>query len=105
MPFFLFGDPGVLMKAIWQGHVLAASNHVIFMGGQHFFPPESVRRNFLVPSERRTRDDWRGEICYFHLQTEDRQVTDAAWYYPAPVDDVAAISGYIAFGEGVVIGH
>lgn len=93
------------MKAIWQGHVLAASNHVIVMGGQHYFPLESVRTAFLVPSERRGQCDWRGEKHYFHLQTDDRQLADAAWSFPAPVEDAAALSGYIAFGDEVVIGH
>ncbi len=93
------------MKAIWQGHVLATSNHVIVMGGQHYFPMESVRTGFLVPSNRRSRNDWRGERHYFHLRTDDLEVMDAAWSFPAPVEDAAALSGYIAFGEDVIIGH
>lgn len=93
------------MKAIWQGHIVAASNHVIVMGGQHYFPMDSVRSGFLVPSKRRSRGDWRGERLYFHLRTEGHEVTDAAWSFPSPVEDAAALSGYIAFGEEVVIGH
>jgi uncharacterized protein (DUF427 family) len=33
------------MKAVWNGVVIAESNATVVIEGNHYFPPEAVRRN------------------------------------------------------------
>ena len=42
------------MKAIWNGTVIAESDDTVVVEGNHYFPPESVRKEFLLPSNTRT---------------------------------------------------
>lgn len=34
------------MKAIWNGETIAESNDTIVIEGNHYFPAESVKKNF-----------------------------------------------------------
>jgi uncharacterized protein (DUF427 family) len=38
------------MKAIWNGAVLAQSDKTIVVENNHYFPPDSVNRQYLEPS-------------------------------------------------------
>jgi len=33
------------MKAVWNNTIIAESNNTIIVEGNHYFPPESVKRN------------------------------------------------------------
>jgi uncharacterized protein (DUF427 family) len=35
------------MKATWHGHLIAESDQTIELGGYQYFPPTSVRMEFL----------------------------------------------------------
>ena len=37
------------MKATWRGHVIAQSDQTIELDGYQYFPPASVRMEFLQP--------------------------------------------------------
>lgn len=39
------------MKAIWNGVVLAESDRTSQVDGYEYFPPESVKREYLVESQ------------------------------------------------------
>lgn len=41
-------------RATWNGAVLAESDQTVVVEGNHYFPPESVNRDLLRPSEQRT---------------------------------------------------
>lgn len=63
----------------------------------HYFPPGDVIRDSLQASGHQTWCPHKGTTQYFHLNGPAGRVTDAAWCYPAPLDQVEAIAGYIAF--------
>lgn len=63
----------------------------------HYIPRDDIGMAFLEPSETRTACPHKGEAAYFHLALEAGTLRDAAWSYPSPKDDVAAIAGHIAF--------
>ena len=50
-----------MAKATWNGTVIAESDETVVVEGNHYFPPEAVRREFLVASEAHTilKRPWR----------------------------------------------
>jgi uncharacterized protein (DUF427 family) len=91
------------MKAIWNGQVVAESDKTIVIEGNHYFPPDSVRKEFLAPSSTHSRCPWKGEASYYSLKVNGEENHDAAWYYPAPLDAAKQITGYVAFWRGVQV--
>jgi len=63
----------------------------------YYLPPEDVELTYFLPTERRTVCEWKGVAQYFTIQVGDRQLPNAAWCYPQPTPNFAAIQNYIAF--------
>ncbi len=91
------------MRAVWKGQVLAESDKTVVVEGNHYFPPEAVRREFFAPSQTTTVCSWKGVASYYTVNVEGADNTDAAWYYPEPKDEAAQIRDYVAFWRGVTI--
>ena len=91
------------MKAAWNGILLAASDATIVVEGNHYFPPDSVRREHFRDSATHTVCPWKGLASYYDVVGGDAVNRDAAWYYPAPKDAAKQISGYVAFWKGVKV--
>jgi uncharacterized protein (DUF427 family) len=89
------------VRAIWNGQVIAESDATRVVEGNHYFPPDSVRREFLRPSDTHTTCSWKGEASYYDVVAGGREGRDAAWYYPEPKPAAAEIRGYLAFWRGV----
>lgn len=89
------------MKAIWNGTVVAQSDDTVVVEGNHYFPPEAVNKNYLLPSNTTTMCSWKGQASYHTLFVDGNANPDAAWYYPEPKEAAAAIKGRIAFWKGV----
>jgi uncharacterized protein (DUF427 family) len=91
------------MKAIWNGQVIAESDQTILLEGNHYFPAEAVRWEFLEPSDTHTTCPWKGVASYYHVKVGNQINRDAAWYYPEPSEAAKQIKGYIAFWKGVQV--
>lgn len=91
------------MKAVWNGVVIAESDKTIVVEGNHYFPPESVRREYLQPSDTHTTCPWKGVASYYHVVVGDQVNRDAAWYYPEPKPAASHIKDYVAFWRGVQV--
>ncbi|GIW34087.1 DUF427 domain-containing protein [Meiothermus sp.] len=89
------------MKAIWNGRVIAESNDTVVVEGNHYFPAESVKREFLRESSTHTTCPWKGVASYYSLEVDGQINKDAAWYYPEPKEAAKQIRGRIAFWKGV----
>ena len=72
------------MQAVWKNVVLAASNDTLIVEGNHYFPPASVHRQYLRPSNTHTTCPWKGLASYYHIDVDGEINKDAAWYYPDP---------------------
>ena len=92
-----------MAKAIWNGEVIAESDAYEFVEGNVYFPPESVKREFLKPSEASSHCPWKGDARYYTLSVNGEENADAAWYYPAPFDKAAHIKDHVAFWKGVQV--
>lgn len=89
------------MKATWRGAVLAESGETVVVEGNHYFPAESVNREYLRESERQTVCPWKGTASYYDVVVGGDVNRDAAWYYPEPKDAAQEIKGRVAFWRGV----
>lgn len=91
------------MKAIWKGQTIAESNDTLVVENNHYFPPNSVDRSFLMDSKTTTTCPWKGKAHYYTLNVNGEQNPDAAWYYPKPKPAAKEIKDYIAFWRGVEV--
>lgn len=92
-----------MRKAIWNGEVIAESDDTIVVEGNHYFPLESVNREFLVDSDRHTSCPWKGQASYYTIEVDGEQNRNAAWTYLTPKPEAAKIAGRIAFFKGVKV--
>jgi uncharacterized protein (DUF427 family) len=90
-------------RAIWNGVVLAESEHTEQVEGNHYFPPGAVRREHLRESATHTHCPWKGEASYYDVVVDGAANRDAAWYYPSPKDAAASIKDHVAFWKGVTV--
>ncbi|RME77684.1 MAG: DUF427 domain-containing protein [Chloroflexi bacterium] len=90
-------------KAIWNGVVLAESDHTEIVEGNHYFPPESIHQEYFLPSDTQTVCPWKGVAHYYTLEVNGKVNRDAAWYYPSPKPAAKNITGYVAFWRGVEV--
>ena len=90
-----------MAKAIWGGKVLAESNACVVVEGNHYFPADAVRRQFLKGSTHTSECPWKGTAHYFHVEVDGMRNENAAWYYPQPKPDASEIKDRIAFWKGV----
>ena len=91
------------MKAVWNGVTLAESDKTIVVEGNHYFPPETVKREHVQPSDTHTICSWKGEASYFTVAVDGQMNGDAAWFYPSPKPAAAQIKDYVAFWHGVKV--
>ncbi|MDE3205634.1 MAG: DUF427 domain-containing protein, partial [Acidobacteriota bacterium] len=59
-----------MIRATWNGAVIAASDHTVVVEGNHYFPPESVNRKYLTNSDTHTRCPWKGTAIYYTLSVD-----------------------------------
>jgi len=91
------------MKAIWNGIVVAESDRTEVVEGNHYFPPEAIRKEFFKPSEHHTVCGWKGTASYYTLDVGGKTNENAAWFYPTPKEAAKQIAGHVAFWKGVQV--
>ena len=91
------------MKALWNGVVLAESDDVVVLEGNHYFPEAALRREHVTFSNHRTRCPWKGEARYMSLLVAGELNPDAVWTYPDPSPEAESIRGRVAFWKGVQV--
>ncbi|NJM09146.1 DUF427 domain-containing protein [Candidatus Gracilibacteria bacterium] len=90
-------------KAVWNGAVIAESDNTIVVEGNHYFPPDAIKKENFSESSTHTVCSWKGTASYFDVVVDGQVNKDAAWYYPEPKDAAQNISGYVAFWRGVKV--
>jgi hypothetical protein len=50
-----------MVKAIWNGKVLAESDRTILVEGNHYFPPDSIKQEYFQDSTTHTICSWKGQ--------------------------------------------
>ncbi|MBO0861446.1 MAG: DUF427 domain-containing protein [Chloracidobacterium sp.] len=92
-----------MMKAVWNGAVIAESDKTIVVEGNHYFPPDSVNKEYLQHSDTHTVCGWKGTASYYNVVVNGEVNKDAAWYYPDSKEAAKNIENYFAFWKGVKV--
>ncbi|TLY72948.1 MAG: DUF427 domain-containing protein, partial [Gammaproteobacteria bacterium] len=84
------------MKAKWRGQVIAQSDSTTELDGYHYFPPGSVRTEFLHAAPK-TAADHRcpHSVQFFNLSDGTHTSERAAWAYEAPRGSYAHVAHWI----------
>ena len=73
------------MKATWNGTVVAESDDTVVVEGNHYFPADALRREYVVDEQPpHARAPWKGQARYYSLLVDGDLNPDAVWYYPEP---------------------
>ena len=91
------------MKACWNGAVIAQSDATVVVGGNHYFPADSITREYFRKSEHSTVCGWKGTAAYYDVVVDGKVNTNAAWYYEQPKTKADNIRGMIAFWNQVEV--
>ena len=91
------------MKAIWNAATLAESDETISIEGNHYFPPESIKKEYFKQSDYHTTCPWKGEASYYNIVVGEEVNNDSAWFYPDPKEAAKEIKNYVAFWKGVEV--
>lgn len=91
------------MKAIWRDTVIAESEDTVLVEGNHYFPADSLHRQYFRPSDEHTVCPWKGTASYYDIVVDGVVNAAAAWYYPKTTDAARHIEGRVAFWRGVLI--
>ena len=91
------------MKAIWNQTVVAESDDIEVVEGNHYFPASSLRREFTTFSNHRSSCAWKGQAQWLSLFVNGEMLPDAVWFYPEPSEAAAAVMDRVAFVRGVQV--
>ncbi|MFP4845038.1 DUF427 domain-containing protein [Winogradskyella sp. PE311] len=91
------------MKAIWNNKIIAESNDTVVIEGNHYFPHESINKEFFISSELHSVCPWKGKASYYTIEVDGKQNPDAAWFYPEVSELAKGIKNRVAFWRGVTI--
>lgn len=98
------------MKAIWKDQVIAEApkEDLIYIEQNWYFPPDSIKKEYLRESPTPYTCPWKGVCQYFDVGQDDDWSRDNAWTYPAPKQSAIEIvkkdfGGYVAFWHDVIV--
>ena len=91
------------MKATWNNKEIAKSDKTVVVEGNHYFPPDTINKDYFQESSTHTTCPWKGEASYYNVVVNGQVNKDAAWYYPDPKDAAAEIKNHVAFWRGVKV--
>ena len=90
------------VKVSVNGEVVAETERpkILFETGlppRYYIPPEDVREEGLVSSDKQTQCPYKGVASYYSVEADGRRVEDLVWYYAEPIPEAAKIKGHLAF--------
>ena len=65
------------MKAVWNGVVIAESDDIVVLEGNHYFPEASLKREYTSFSNHRTGCAWKGQAQYLSVFVNGEMNSDA----------------------------
>ncbi len=65
-------------RAIFNGQVIAESDAFEIVENNVYFPPDTVRREYLRESEKHTVCSWKGTASYYDIVVDGQVNADAA---------------------------
>lgn len=98
------------MKATWNGEVIAEADKedLIYIEQNWYFPPSSVKQEYLQKSDTPYTCPWKGVCQYFSVVKDGKTSEDSAWAYPSPLPTAINkvkkdFTNYVAFWRDVQV--
>jgi len=90
------------VKVIVGGGTVAETRRARFLfetrlPTRYYIPPEDVRMDLLVPSEKVTACPYKGKARYWSVKIGDKVFPDLVWSYPDPIAECPKIKGHLSF--------
>jgi uncharacterized protein (DUF427 family) len=90
------------VKVSVNGEVVAETRRpiVLFETGlppRYYIPPEDVREDVLLPSDRNTQCPYKGIASYHSVEAGGETVENLVWHYPEPIAVAEKIRGNLSF--------
>ena len=98
------------VRALYQGHVIADSDHALLLKEATYkpvpyFPREDVAMEYLSRTELSTYCPYKGNASYFTVARDGEIAENAVWTYEDPYPAMERIKGYVAFYPNKVVIH
>ena len=91
------------LKSILINQVIAESDNTVVVENNHYFPKDSIKKEFFADSNTNSVCHWKGTANYYSLNVDGKENTDAAWYYPETSELAKNIKDHVAFWKGVEV--
>ena len=98
------------MRAHLNGTVIAEApeSDLVKIEGNWYFPPSSVKQEFLLKSPTPYICPWKGECQYYTITVDGQSYQDRAFSYdelrPGAVEPVGTgFTGYVAFWKEITV--
>lgn len=89
---------GVIVADTYQAkRVLETSHPPVY-----YIPPEDIKMAYLRPTDQATWCEWKGQAAYYTIRVGEKQVSNAAWFYPRPTTGFESLKNYVAFYPGLM---
>lgn len=62
-----------------------------------YIPREDIDMSRLEKTARSSTCPWKGKASYYSIRTDAGVLENAVWSYETPLDDMAQITGHLAF--------
>ncbi len=89
------------VRAVFNGTVIAESDDTVVVEGNHYFPAESLHREYFTGSSTHTVCPWKGIASYYTVTVDGVANPDAAWFYSHPTPLARKVKNRVAFWRGV----
>ena len=85
-------------QAIFNGVVIADADETVVVEGNHYFPPESLNREYFSETPAyNTTCPWKGLASYYDVEVNGERAEAVAWTYKEPSDRASEIKEHVAF--------
>ena len=90
------------VQVVLGGEIVADTRraHFLFetrLPTRYYIPPEDVRMDLLVPSQKTTACPYKGRARYLSARIGGQEFPDIVWSYPEPIPECPKIKGLMSF--------
>jgi uncharacterized protein (DUF427 family) len=86
-------------KVTFNDEVLAESDQAILVEGNLYFPPDSVKWEYLKQGEVEYTCPWKGQARFYNVVVKEKTRPDAAWEYYDPSQVGMPVKDHVAFDD------
>jgi uncharacterized protein (DUF427 family) len=92
------------MKAVLKDHTIAASDDIVSVGGYDYFPPGTVRREWLVKAPKTAHDlECPHGVQFYDVVINGERHARNAWSYESPQPKMEQVRDRFGFWEDVEV--